>query len=160
MSTAGEPFFSWTARRVLLPRTVSVAPAGGNPESERRSRITLDVTVPLGKLTGRLLAYRDADWDNEIVVLMVGSVIGADGVSVRVVDQEVILLEGERSTAPAEVLVGATTIRDGWGTRRLSHRDVDHQLCTGGQVKDAIALSGAVSVDSQWCETTATYAAA
>lgn len=161
MNTAGEPFFSWTARRVMLPRTlVSVAPAGGNPAGKGRSGITLDVTVPLGKLTGRLLAYRDTDWDTEIVVLMVGHVLGADDVPVRVVDEETILLEGERSIPPAEILVAATTIRDGWGTRRLARRDVDHQLCTGGPVRDAIALSGAVSVDSQWCETTAAYVAA
>ncbi|MBF6148399.1 hypothetical protein FHY52_06270 [Nocardia nova] len=127
---------------------------------EGRSGITLDVTVPLGNRTGRLLAYHDADGDTEIVVLMVGRVVGADDVSVRVVDEEAILLAGERSTAPAELLVGATIIRDRRGARRLSRRDVDNQLCAGGPVRDAIALSGAVSVNSQWCETTATYAAA
>ncbi|MGW5152856.1 hypothetical protein [Rhodococcus koreensis] len=161
MNTAGEPFFSWTARRVTLPRTlVSVVSAGGDRAGEGYSGITLDVTVPLAARTGRLLAYRDADWDTELVVLMVGDVIGADDVPVRVVDEETILIEGQHSTQPAEILVAATIIRDGCGTRRLSRRDVDHQLCTGGPVRDAIALSGAVSVDSEWCEPIGAHAAA
>ncbi|MDV6286672.1 hypothetical protein [Rhodococcus jostii] len=161
MNTAGEPFFSWTARRVTLPRTlVSVVSAGGDGAGEKYSGITLDVTVPLAARTGRLLACRDAEWDTELVVLMVGDVIGADDVPVRVVDEEAVLIEGQHSTQPAEILVATTIIRDGCGTRRLSRRDVDHQLCTGGPVRDAIALSGAVSVDSEWCEPIAAHAAA
>ncbi|MDV6247451.1 hypothetical protein [Rhodococcus opacus] len=161
MNTASEPFFSWTARRVVLPRTlVSVASSGGDGAGKEHDGITLDVTVPLGARTGRLLAYRDADCGTELVVLMVGDVIGADDVPVRVVDEETVLIEGQHSTESAEILVAATMIRDGWGTRRLSRHNVDHQLCTGGPVRDAIALSGAVSVDSEWCEPIPAQAAA
>ncbi|RYF46479.1 MAG: hypothetical protein EOO27_39320, partial [Comamonadaceae bacterium] len=125
-----------------------------------RPGVTLDVSLTLGPRSGRLVAYHDADWDADYVVLMMGQIIDAQDVPVRVVDEETLLVEGGRCTRPAEILIAASPIGDGLGAQRVDQRIVDSQLCTGGPLRELLGLSGAVSVESQWCEDAALPAAA
>nr|WP_257016090.1 hypothetical protein [Rhodococcus sp. ACS1] len=118
------------------------------------------MSLTLGSRSGRLLAYHDADWDTDYVVLMIGQIIDAQDVPIRVVDEETLLLEGGRCTRAAEILIAASPIGAGLGARRVDRRIVDSQLCTGGPIRDMLGLSGAVSVESQWCEDAALPAVA
>lgn len=161
MNTHSEPFFSWNSRRVVLPRTLAlIASAAGDGPPQDRPGVTLDVSLTLGPRSGRLLAYHDADWDTDYVVLMIGQIIDAQDVPLRVVDEEALLVEGGRCTRPAEILIAASPIGAGLGAQRVDRQIVDSQLCTGGPIRDMLGLSGAVSVESQWCPATTTYAAA
>ncbi|MGW5151792.1 hypothetical protein [Rhodococcus koreensis] len=161
MNSHSEPLFSWDSRRVVLPRTLApIADAASDSQRRDRTGVTLDVSLTIGQRSGRLLAYHDADWDAEYVVLMIGQILGEEDVPVRVVDEETLLVEGSRCTRLAEILIAASPIGAGLGTQRVDRRIVDTQLCTGGPIRDMLGLSGAVSVESQWCQVAATYAAA
>lgn len=160
MNSAGEPFFSWTSRRVVLPRTLTLINPSTDGCAPGRSRVSIDVLLPLGAHQGRLLAYRAADCETEYVALMVGQIVGSEDIPVRVVDEESLLIEGSRSTLAAEILIGARAVGSGLGVRPLNQHDVDSQLCMGGPIRDMLGLSGAVSVASEWCGATSPCAAA
>lgn len=143
MDTGCGAFFSWTSRRVTLPHCLRAVAAG----TPARSGLTLDRRLVSGTVRGRLLAYHDADDDADYVALLIGDVVGSDDVPVRVVDEERLLVEGARSTEPAEILVGTSDDRDPDAERR----ELDRQLCLGGPVRSMLAHSGARSVTVDWC---------
>ncbi|MDO2381337.1 hypothetical protein QYS60_06425 [Rhodococcus sp. GXMU-t2271] len=142
MDTGCGAFFSWTSRRVTLPRCLRAVAAG-----TQQSGLTLDRRLASDTVRGRLLAYHDADDDADYVALLIGDVAGSDDVPVRIVDEERLLMEGARSTEPAEILVGTSDDRDPDAERR----ELDRQLCLGGPVRSMLAHSGARSVTVDWC---------
>ncbi|WP_238586287.1 hypothetical protein [Rhodococcus rhodochrous] len=142
MDTGCGAFFSWTSRRVTLPRCLRAVAAG-----TQQSGLTLDRRLASDTIRGRLLAYHDADDDADYVALLIGDVAGSDDVPVRIVDEERLLMEGARSTEPAEILVGTSDDRDPDAERR----ELDRQLCLGGPVRSMLAHSGARSVTVDWC---------
>ncbi|MDM7489408.1 hypothetical protein [Rhodococcus indonesiensis] len=142
MDTGCGAFFSWTSRRVTLPRCLRAVAAG-----TQQSGLTLDRRLASDTVRGRLLAYHDADDDADYVALLIGDVAGSDDVPVRIVDEERLLMEGARSTEPAEILVGTSDDRD----PDAEWRELDRQLCLGGPVRSMLAHSGARSVTVDWC---------
>ncbi|AWH01350.1 hypothetical protein DCN13_23630 [Rhodococcus ruber] len=127
---------------MTLPRCLRAVAAG-----TQQSGLTLDRRLVSDTVRGRLLAYHDADDDADYVALLIGDVAGSDDVPVRIVDEERLLVEGARSTEPAEILVGAPDDRDPDAERR----ELDRQLCLGGPVRSMLAHSGARSVTVDWC---------
>lgn len=142
MDTGRGAFFSWTSRRVMLPRTLTAVVSG----TASGSGLTMDRQVAAGTVRGRLLAYHDAEDDHDYVALMVGDVRGCDDVPVRAVGEERLLLEGGRSSLQAEILVG-TDDRD----EAAGQRDLDHRLCCDGPLRSLLCHSGARSVTVDWC---------
>ena len=63
---------------------------------------TLDEPMVLGNRFARLVTTAGGD----VTALFVGAVAGASEVWVRLVDEEALLLEGGRSSRPAEILIG------------------------------------------------------
>lgn len=142
MDTGRGAYFSWTSRRVMLPRTLTAVVAG----TASRSGLTMDRQVATATVRGRLLAYHDADGGHDYVALMVGDVQGGEDVPVRAVGEERLLLEGGRSSLPAEILVG-TGDRD----EAAEQRELDRQLCCDGPLRCLLCHSGARSVTVDWC---------
>lgn len=142
MDTGRGAYFSWTSRRVMLPRTLTAVVAG----TASRSGLTMDRQVATATVRGRLLAYHDADGGHDYVALMVGDVQGGEDVPVRAVGEERLLLEGGRSSLPAEILVG-TGDRD----EVAEQRELDRQMCCAGPLRCLLCHSGARSVTVDWC---------
>ena len=140
MTARPEPFFSWTARRVELRESES-------------ADLVLDELVPLGTGTARLIAARDEDDDVDYLALVVGDVADGYDIAVRGVDEEALLIEGSRSEAATEILIGLRTAAgmcDCFGERHIGS-----QLCLDGPVRSMIASVGVRSVVVDWCHVTA-----
>ncbi|MFC9760557.1 hypothetical protein [Rhodococcus jostii] len=131
MTARPEPFFSWTARRVEL-RVVESAV------------LVLDEVVPVGTGTARLIATRDDDVD--YLALIVGDVADRHDVAVRVVDEEALLIEGNRSESCPEILIGRTAP----SICGSDTRHIDSQLCLDGPIRTMIASIGVRSVVVDW----------
>ncbi|WP_193788719.1 hypothetical protein [Rhodococcus rhodochrous] len=138
MTALSEPFFSWTSRRIDLP---AVAELGS---------VTLELDEPLwcGNHQARLIAMRDPDTEVACLALVVGDVSGRNDVTVREVDEELLLVEGSRSTVEPAILLGISP-EGGKGSRGTDH--LDHAVCVDGPVRSMIVWSGARSVIVEWC---------
>lgn len=136
--TAG--FFSWTARRVCLPRTLQGVDYG----SDAPAGLTMECDLPSALRPIRLVAYHDDEGD--YVSLVVGDAVGTDDVPVHAVPEEQLLLDGARSRASVEILVGVPDGRD----LRAQQQELDRQLCIGGPLRSMLAYSGARSVVVGW----------
>ncbi|MFD3811226.1 hypothetical protein [Rhodococcus sp. NPDC058639] len=128
-------FFSWTARRVSL---------GGELQEVRRGE-HLEVSLPTTTRPSHLVVYHDDD-EADYVALVVGDAAGNEDVPVHAVHEEQLLLEGGRSTAPVEILVGVPDGRD----LGAQQRELDRQLCAGGPIRSMLEYSGARSVVVSW----------
>ncbi|MFZ3394033.1 hypothetical protein TVH25_12305 [Rhodococcus sp. 7Tela_A2] len=127
-------FFSWTARRVSL---------GGELQEVRRGE-HVDVSLPATSRPSHLVVYHDDEAD--YVALVVGDAAGNEDVPVHAVHEEQLLLEGGRSTAPVEILVGVPDGRD----LGAQQRELDRQLCAGGPIRSMLECSGVRSVVVSW----------
>ena len=143
MTARPEPFFSWTARRVELRESES-------------TDLVLDELVPLGTGTARLIAARDEDDDIDYLALVVGDVADGRDVAVRVVEEETLLIEGGRSCASPEILIGLTATPN--ICECSSARHVESQLCVDGPIRTLIASVGVRSVVVDWYHPTSTVA--
>lgn len=137
MTALSESFFSWTSRRVDLTAI------------DKASSVTPELDEPLrcGNHQARLIAMRDADTDVEYLALVVGDVSGRSDITVREVDEELLLVEGSRSPVEQEILLGVSSeYEEGYsGTDHL-----DREVCVDGPVRSMIAWSGARSVIVDW----------
>ncbi|WP_128970200.1 hypothetical protein [Rhodococcus opacus] len=80
---------------------------------------------------------------------MLGETVGAHDVSVHVVDEEALLIEGSRCAHTPQLLIGDSTLAlTGNPAPRLW--EVSRQLCEGGPLRALLALSGARSVEVDW----------
>lgn len=149
--TVVEGFFSWTARRVTLVQPRSAAAASAGPMRTLRGVVD-DIRVLLGSgNSGRLISHRTTDCDMQYLVLVIGKVPGVQDVPIRVVDEEVLLVEGSRSTGAPEILVADPTNGASDSAGRRARAEVNRQLCCGGPLRELVTMSGAVSVDVEWC---------
>ncbi|MGW4331693.1 hypothetical protein ACWEK5_02570 [Rhodococcus koreensis] len=146
MTALPEPFFSRTARRIDL---------AGSLDSEF-ANLVLDETVPLGKNTARLIATHDEHTDVDYLALIVGDVADGRDIAVRCVDEEALLIEGSRSEATPEILVGLRTATG--MCQFFGEKYIGSQLCLDGPVRSMIASVGVRSVVVGWCHVTAAVA--
>jgi hypothetical protein len=146
MTARPEPFFSWTARRVVLDRL---------RESES-AVLVLDELVPLETGTARLIATRDADTDVDYLALIVGDVADGHDIAVRGVDEEALLIEGSRSDSSPEILIGLTATPAVCGCP--SERHLHSEFCLQGPVRAMIASVGVKSVVVDWYHVTSAVA--
>lgn len=137
-------FFSWTARRVSLGADRHET---GTVESFDFSDV-LTIECPSFPATrpSHLVVCHDDEDEVDYVALILGDAAGNDDVPVHAVHEEQLLLEGERSNAPVEILVGVPDDRD----LHAQQRELDRQLCTGGPLRSMLEYSGARSVIVGW----------
>lgn len=142
MTTCTDVFFSWTLQRVMLPRpSPSVVGA-----TDRRSGLSMDHLVQSSNIRGRLLVYHDAADDTDYVALLVGEVLDASDVPMRFVPQESLLLKGNRSFQPVEILVGVDDTYDSDNQMRILVR----QLWDRGPIWSLLRHTGARSITVEW----------
>lgn len=129
-------FFSGSGRRVPLSRMRRAEPV----RSESATGLTMDCEVPSATRRSRLVAYHDDEGD--YVALVVGDADGVDDVAVHAVPEEHLILEGGRSRALVEILVGVPEGSD----LGVQQRELDRQLFIGGPLRSMLEYSGARSV--------------
>jgi hypothetical protein len=152
MYTTDSAFFSWTARRVVLAANHRADTVDGEFDDRRAARydVTLDITMTVGRNRGRLIAFRDATADVAYVVLILGHTNAARDVPVRIVDEDVLLIEGSRETHLPVILIGVQQTPAGEASLKAFRREVNRQLCVGGPIREVLQLSEAESVDIDW----------
>lgn len=144
MNVPTPGFFSRTARRVMLPRTLHEDHDAPDSALDSGAGLTIDHALDSASRRSRVVAYRDDDTD--CVALVVGDAVGADDVPVHTVPEERLILEAGRSHEPVEIFVG---VPDGSDVR-VQQRELDRQLCTGGPLRSMLACSGARSIVVDW----------
>lgn len=144
MAKPDTGFFSWTARRVNL---AAERHETGPVESYGFSDVlTIECPSSPASRPSRLVVCHDDEDEVDYVALILGDTAGNDDVPVHAVHEEQLLLEGERSNAPVEILVGVPDDRD----LRVQQRELDRQICTGGPLRTMLECSGARSVIVGW----------
>lgn len=152
MSSADEPYFSWTARQVVMTR--DLVPATGVRVREgcvrgTPPRIVLDCRLTVGRRAARLVSFGSDD--SEYTALIVGDVCGRKAIPIRAIDEEEgLLIAGTRCRCNAEILVAIPSDASGERMGPRPHRVLEHQLCSGGPIRDLVRSTGAVSVLVDW----------
>ncbi len=152
MSSADEPYFSWTARQVVMTRDIEPAKDARIRESHvpgTPPRIVLDCRLTVGRRAARLVSFGSDD--TEYTALIVGDVSGRTAIPIRAIDEEEgLLIAGTRCRCNAEILVAIPSDASSEWMNSRPHRVLEHQLCSGGPIRDLVRSTGAVSVLVDW----------
>lgn len=137
MNTNREGFFSWTSRRIVLPKA---------SQHDEKPYGTIDPTVDCRPIRDRpdirLLVFYDDSDDSEYDAVTVGDTYGAGDVPIITPTQECLLVAAARPSPGPTVLLGGP-MGDEPGLRP---RDVVSQVLRGGPLLRLLRYTGVLSV--------------